>query len=257
MARTLTVRGGRAVPSTPHPSVRRVALAAAAATALLAGCGTSAARDIDAVPAAAQRTFATAAPTAAAAERSSQPDDGASAGPDAATALDRAASWAGTATYALRATSGTTATVTVTRSTSRVRVDVATGKQTSSLMSADAGWVACASTDRTTCVLVAAAGKPVPAAFDPGVGRLFTTALPQLATRASGLYPSGYLVASGDVPAAACVEVVAPDTGRYCVTEQGVLRRAKFPGGTLDLVSVSNAVDAARLVPPVTPTPLG
>jgi hypothetical protein len=124
-------------------------------------------------------------------------------------------------------------------------------------MSADAGWVACAKTDRTTCVLAAAKGKPVPAAFDPGVGRLFTTALPQLATRTSGLYPSGYLVASGDVPAAACVEVVAPDTGRYCVTEQGVLRRAKFPGGTLDLVSVSAAVDAARFAPPVTPTPLG
>lgn len=244
------------MPSTPHPSVRRVALAAAAASVLLAGCGTSAARDIDAVPAAAQRTFATAPATAAAAERD-QPDDGTSAGPDAATALDRAASWAGAATYTLRARTGTTATVTVTRSAARVRVDVTAGKQTSSLISADAGWVACAKTDRTTCVLAAPKGKALPAAFDPGVGRLFTTALPQMATRASGLYPSGYLVASGDVPAAACVEVVGPDTGRYCVTEGGVLRRAKFPGGTLDLVSVTDDVDAARFAPPVTPTPLG
>jgi hypothetical protein len=241
--------------SARHQSARRAVLAAAAAAVLLAGCGAAASR-IDAVPAAAQRTFASPEPTAAATENT-PPDDDTSAGPDAAAALDRAASWAGTATYTLRARAGTTATVTVTRSAARVRVDIAAGKQTSSLISADAGWVACAKTDRTSCVLAAAPGKPLPAAFDPGVGRLFTTALPQMATRATGLYPSGYLVASGDVPAAACVESVAPDTGRYCLTPDGVLRRAKFPGGTLELVSASDEVDAARFAPPVTPTPLG
>jgi hypothetical protein len=200
---------------------------------------------IDAVPAAGQ---APATQSAAPAER---PDV-----PSWDLAAANAQAWTGTATYDLRSRDGAQATVTVTRAADKVRVDVATDGLTSSVLSADAGWVACAVDDRTTCLTVAAPGAELPAAWDPGVGRLVATVVPELATRERGLYTDGYLVAGGGVAAAACAEVVAPDTGRYCVTDDGLLRRAKFTGGTLTLTDADTAVDAARFTPPANPTPL-
>lgn len=219
-------------------------LLALAAAALLAGCGQQGVR---AVVAAAERPVeATASPS---------PTYSADPVPQLAVALPAAASWSGTATYALRARGGTTAEVTVTRAADKVRVDVATGGTTSSLMTADAGWVACAQAE--TCVTVAPPGAALPDAWDPGVGRLLTTVVPSLAQRDRGIYADGYLVAGSGLPAAACVEVIAPDSGRYCVTEDGLLRRAKFTGGTLTLTAANPTADPARFAPPVAPTPLG
>jgi hypothetical protein len=81
--------------------------------------------------------------------------------------------------------------------------------------------------------------------------------VPGLKDRTTGMFSDGYLVAGAGLPAAACVEVVAPDTGRYCVTEAGLLRRAKFAGGTLVLTSATTDVDASLFTPPVAATPLG
>jgi hypothetical protein len=214
-----------------------------AALALLAGASAAGASQvtspIDAEPVAVQSPVADAAAT-----------------PDLAKALSNAKVWTGTATYSLRARSGERATVTVTRDGSRVRVDVAAGGLTSSVMTADAGWVACAASNRTTCVLVAAAGAALPAAWDPGVGRLLTDVVPGLADRAGGIYASGYMVAGAGLGAAACAEVIAPDTGRYCVSEEGLLRRAELTGGTLALTSHTGDADADRFTPPSKPTPL-
>jgi len=240
-------------------------VALAAAGLLLSGC---AGDGIDAVPAAAQLP-ATAAPDAvpsAAEPTEAEPTTSTPAGatptssaPRTAVALSAARTWSGTATYDLRARGGATGTVTVTRSGDRVRVDVATGGTTSSVMTADAGWVACLQGDEPTCVTVAAPGAALPAAWDPGVGGLLTSVVPGLGERERGFYPDGYLVAGAAGDAAACFEVVAPDTGRYCVTEAGLLRRAKFTGGTLSLTAAepTAAVDPARFRPPVAPTTIG
>lgn len=172
-------------------------------------------------------------------------------------ALTASRDWSGTAAYELRARGGPTGRVTVTRADDLLRVDVAVKGMTTSLMTAEQGWVACAQGEKPTCVTVAGPGEELPAAWDPGVGRIVSSVVPGLAARDRGTYGDGYVVASGDLPAAACVEVVGPDTGRYCVAESGVLRRAKFTGGTLSLLAQSDAADPARFVPAVAPTPLG
>ena len=182
-------------------------------------------------------------------------------GPRLDVALRSAAAWDGKATYQLVHQAGR-ADVTVTRLGDKVRVDVASGGGTSTLMTADVGAVACQATDRTTCVLAAPPGAPLPPAFDTGLGGLLFTSLPALTQPGSGLTDGGWLAAGRDaagqeLAAAACADVVAPKhVDQYCVTEAGLLVRARLEAGTLTLVTSSPDVDPAVFAPPVPAVPL-
>lgn len=238
---------------------RRPAMTGLILTALaLTGCQQSSGTTIEAAPVAAVATGAGSAPTGSPTTTAPRP------GPDLREALEAARDWSGTAVYRLEPRDDAPdASVTVVRSADRVRVDVAVGALTSTLMPAKQGWVACASTegsnekDRTTCVLAAGPDAELPAAFDPGVGRLMSSVVPGLSDRTAGRRDGGRLAARGDVAAAACVDVPGgKDGGEYCVTEDGVLRRASFPNGVLVLTSASAEVDPGAFTPPVEPTTL-
>lgn len=259
-------------PDDGRPGARRAVragLGVAVTAALLTGCGAAGsdgAGGLDAVPAAATSTPDAATTTTAAPTAAPGP-------PDWRAALRAATDWSGTAHYDVRARDGRRATATVARDGERLRVDVVTDGLVSTVLTTDTGWVACAGSGEDagdakdwTCVTVADAGTDLPAAWDPGVGRLVTQTVPGLATRDTGIWADGWIAggatadpadpadpANGTAP---CVEVVGEATGRYCVTESGLLRRAKFTGGVLSLVSSTSTVDDGTFVPPAEPVDL-
>lgn len=152
------------------------------------------------------------------------------------------------------------ATVRVYRLDSAYRVDVQRGRARSVLMTATQGLVSCQlEATRRTCLLVGKAGATPPRLFDPGVQRLFTSDLKALAA-GTGLTvtDAGVLPASGDLPAARCFEVEGPgvDAGEYCLSSTGVLRKAQFPSGTLELTRLSGPPSPKVFVPPARPVPL-
>lgn len=142
------------------------------------------------------------------------------------------------------------------------RVDVIVAGRTSLLMTTSAGAVSCQVTrPKTSCLLVAKPGKALPKLFDPGLERIFTTTLKALAADSGSLTvtSSGTLPATDRLPVAQCFTVsgTGVDPGEYCLTDDGVVRRAQFPSGTITLQSYGNAVSARNFVPPVKPTPVG
>ncbi len=152
------------------------------------------------------------------------------------------------------------ARVTIYRLDSSYRVDVARGGATSILMTTREGLVSCqVQGRRRTCLLVGDLGKPPPRLFDPGLQRLFTTDLAALA-RGTGLSvtASGTIPEDGALRAASCFRVAGSgvDPGEYCLTDTGVLRRAHFPSGTLELVELAGPPERSAFTPPVKPTPL-
>ena len=71
--------------------------------------------------------------------------------------------------------------------------------------------------------------------------------------------PAGVLPATGSLESATCYRVSGSgvaDPGEYCLTDAGILRRAQFPSGTLELTAVSGAPAASAFTPPAKPTPL-
>lgn len=256
-------------------------LVALAAVGLLAACAVAEASTAAPSELVAGAVAATGAPTSApdptdapdltAATDATDAADAAEAGTAEATAptlhvgprlrvgLRSAATWEGRATYRLQHETGQ-AEVTVSRLAGSVRVDVAAGGATSSLIGTDSGTVACQVTDRTSCLLVAAPGAPVPPAFDTGLGELLFTTVPGLADLSLGVSDDGWTGAGTDgagqpVAAAACAAVVSRDV-QYCVTEAGLVRRAVFAAGTLTLVSSVPDVDPAVFTAPVPAVPL-
>ncbi len=153
------------------------------------------------------------------------------------------------------------AKVTIYRLDSSYRVDVARKGATSILMTTKDGLVSCqVQGSRRTCLLVGDAAKPPPDLFDPGLQRLFTTDLVALA-RGEGITvtPAGILPATGSIGSATCYRVSGTgvaDPGEYCLTDDGILRRAQFPSGTLELTAVSGPPAASAFTPPAKPTPL-
>lgn len=256
-------------PDDGRPGARRAVragLGVAVTAALLTGCGAAGsdrAGGLDAVPAAATSTPDAAPTTTAASAAAPSP-------PDWRAALRAAADWTGTAHYDVRARDGRRATAAVARDGERIRVDVVTDGLVSTVLTTDTGWVACAGSGEDagdaedwTCLTVADAGADLPAAWDPGVGRLVAQTVPGLAARDTGIWGDGWIAGgSAADPAdpadetAPCVEVVGEATGRYCVTESGLLRRAKFTGGVLALVSSTSTVDDGAFVPPAEPVDL-
>ena len=152
------------------------------------------------------------------------------------------------------------ATVTIYRLASSYRVDVLRGKATSILLTTTEGLVSCqVQGSQRTCLLLGPVGQPPPQLFDPGLQRLFTTDLAAL-VRGDGLtvIPAGTLPAAGAIASATCFTVAGTgvDPGEYCLTDTGILRKAQFPSGTLELTKLSGPPDANVFTPPATPTPL-
>lgn len=152
------------------------------------------------------------------------------------------------------------ATVTIHRLASSYRVDVTRGGATSILLTTTEGLVSCqVQAGQRTCLLVGPVGEPPPTLFDPGLQRLFTSDLAAL-VRGDGLTvtPAGALPAAGPIASATCFAVAGTgvDPGEYCLTEAGILRKAQFPSGTLELTELAGPPDADVFTPPATPTPL-
>jgi len=167
-----------------------------------------------------------------------------------------------TATYALqRAGAGDpAATVTIYKLGASYRVDVARGGATSMLMSTAEGPVSCqVRGSRRTCLRVAGPGERPPRLFDPGVQRLVTDVL-EAVSRGDDLTVegAGTLTASDGRPPATCFRINGEgiDPGEYCLTEEGVPRRATFGSGTLELTELAPAPAQSVFRPPVRPTPL-
>jgi hypothetical protein len=66
------------------------------------------------------------------------------------------------------------------------------------------------------------------------------------------------LPADGPIASATCFRVAGTgvDPGAYCLTETGILRRAQFPSGVLELVELSGPPARRAFDPPAKPTPL-
>lgn len=150
--------------------------------------------------------------------------------------------------------------VTVYRLGSSYRVDVVRGTARSILLTAKAGLVSCqVEPARRTCLLVGGPGATPPKLFDPGLQRLFTS---DLAAFAAGVgltvTDTGLLPAAGALPAAHCFRVDGQgvDAGEYCLADSGILRKAQFQSGTLELTRLAGAPAPSAFVPPATPTPL-
>jgi hypothetical protein len=192
--------------------------------------------------------------------------------PDQLAALARAGLTASyTATYALEAT-GTPANsgiVTIRRTPNAYRVDIVSKGSDAFLVHNPRGTYSCEQKPGkpATCFTVAGAGKPIPAAFDAGVQKVFNTYLTTFADQASAYDVSivDAQPANGALPEADCFSVL-PGTdsptpqvaaGTYCFSGDGIPVHVVFPSGTLDLRSLAvETPDATFLVPPATPTPL-
>lgn len=216
-------------------------LAGALATvAALAGCGGPG------TPAAAP------APTPSATSATPADDAGARAA--------RAIGSTSTARYTLSATDGTTAQVVVARHGRELRLDLVHGSDADSLLlTADGAAVSCRTSGKApTCLRLAGPGQPLPPLLDPGLERVMTASLTYLAAGVATTRPTSSLPAAAQLPAAQCYDVtgIGQDAGTYCLSEDGLLRRAVFPSGTLDLVSLGPPPAAATFAPPVRPTPL-
>jgi hypothetical protein len=152
------------------------------------------------------------------------------------------------------------AVVTIYRLDTSYRVDVARKGATSILMTTKDGLVSCqVQASRRTCLLVGDAAKPPPKLFDPGLQRLFTTDLSAIADgQAITVTPAGVLPEAGSIGSATCYRVTGTgvDPGEYCLTDAGILRRAQFPSGTLELTALAGPPAASAFTPPAKPTPL-
>jgi hypothetical protein len=174
------------------------------------------------------------------------------------------------ATYAFHeASPDTTATVQVWHAEPSLRVDVVAGGTTATLLVTPTGSYSCSMTStKRSCLLVAAAGAPVPAPFDVAPANLFSADLRALATQTSSydVASAPALPAAGAVPAAQCFHVTdrasaaagRVPSGRYCFTTTGLLAAASYPSGnTVRVTSVQTATPSAgEFTPYAKPTPL-
>ena len=190
---------------------------------------------------------------------------------DALAALaEKGASASYTATYAFHQSSpDTTASVQVWRAAPSLRVDVVAGATTATLLVTQTGSYSCSMTGpKRSCLLVAAAGAPLPKPFDVAPANLFTADLRALAadSAAYDVKSAPSTPAAGQVPAAECFDVSphvsgspgAVPTGRYCFIAEGLLAAASYPSGnTVRLTTFQVATPApGQFTPYAKPTPL-
>lgn len=175
------------------------------------------------------------------------------------------------ATYSFhQASPDTTASVQVWRAEPSLRVDVVSGGTTATLLITTTGSYSCSITGaKRSCLLVAAAGQPVPKPFDVAPVNLFTADLRALATdtAAYDVRAAAPLPAQDAVPASQCFEVqpratgtpaTAVPAGRYCFIAAGLLSAATYPSGnTVRMTGYQTATPAPdQFTPYAKPTPL-
>ena len=176
------------------------------------------------------------------------------------------------ATYTFhQAAPDTTATVDVWRADPSLRVDVVSGSTTATLLMSPTGSYSCSiSRGKKACLLVAAAGQPVPKPFDVAPANLFTADLRSLATDSAAydVRAAPSLRAQGPVPAAQCFDVTSPaatpatgtsaPTGRYCFTTAGLLAAATYPSGNTVRMTAEQVATPGpeQFTPYAKPTPL-
>ena len=171
------------------------------------------------------------------------------------------------ATYRLQSSSSGAATVQVYRSPTALRLDIVSGGSRAVLVENVHGRYSCRiGGGERVCFRVADPGKALPPEFDPGLQRVFTTYLADLAANAEqyDVSPAAATDGSG-VPSGQCFAVKAGSesatqdkaiTGSYCLSDQGVVTKVSFPSGTLTLQKTGAAPTSEQLHPPVSPTPL-
>jgi hypothetical protein len=190
---------------------------------------------------------------------------------DALAALaEKGAAASYSATYSFHQISpDTTASVQVWRADPSLRVDVVAGGTTATLLVTSTGSYSCSiSGAKRSCLLVAAAGEPVPKPFDVAPANLFTADLRALAadSAAYDVRSAPSQPPAGSVPAAQCFDIAAHvsgatpvvPAGRYCFTTAGLLAAASYPSGnTVHLVSAESTTPAPdQFTPYAKPTPL-
>lgn len=181
------------------------------------------------------------------------------------------------ATYSFhQASPDSTASVQVWRADPSLRVDVVSGRTTATLLITTTGSYSCSITGaKRSCLLVAAAGQPVPKPFDVAPVNLFTADLRALATDTAAYdvraAPPSRVGETG--PAARCfdvkprVDVKSPTSGaqaapvpsgRYCFIAAGLLSAATYPSGnTVRMTGYQTATPAPdQFTPYAKPTPL-
>ena len=175
-----------------------------------------------------------------------------------------------TAVYALKpSTSSSAATVTIRRTPTAYRVDIVTKSSDAILVRNKLGTYSCDKQKgkNTICFYVARGGKPIPAAFDAGVQKVFGTYLTAFAQSAQ-LYDVTLVdarPAAGVLPEGRCFAVLpgprspqpAVAAGTYCFSSNGIPVHVAFRSGTLDITSLAIETPSPRLLlPPVEATPI-
>ncbi len=153
----------------------------------------------------------------------------------------------------------------------RFRLDVMTGRTTAVLVNGPRGVISCqivqpkkGRADKA-CFLVAKNPKRLPRLFDPQVQRLFrdTTRAISAAGKDLRVRRDGVWKAPRRLGPSECFAVKggAVDNGSYCYLSKpaptiGLLARAQFPSGKLEIRQVRNIRRDGLFRPPVRPTPL-
>lgn len=153
----------------------------------------------------------------------------------------------------------------------RFRLDVMRGRTTAVLVNARGGVVACqvfrpkkGRADKA-CFLVAKTPKRLPRLFDPQVQHLFRSTTRVLSRGSKGLkvHRKGTWKAPNGLGPSECFTVKGPavDNGTYCYLSRpgptiGLLARATFPSGRLEIRTVQKVRREGLFQPPVRPTPI-
>jgi len=153
----------------------------------------------------------------------------------------------------------------------RFRLDVTQGRSTATLVYGSRGVVSCQivrpkkGRAEKSCFLVARSPKGLPDLFDPEVQRLFFGATRTISSggRQLTVKRAGTWRAPHGLGPSECFVVKGKDvdSGTYCYLSRpaptiGLLARAVFPSGNLELRKVKNLRGKALFRPPVRPTPL-
>lgn len=153
----------------------------------------------------------------------------------------------------------------------RFRLDVMKGRTTAVLVNGPRGVISCqivkpkkGKADKA-CFLVAASPKGLPDLFDPQVQRLFRSTTRAISGGGKNMRVrrDGTWKAPGRLGPSECFAVKsgAVDNGTYCYLSKpaptiGLLARATFPSGKLELRDVRKVRREGLFRPPVRPTPL-
>lgn len=163
-----------------------------------------------------------------------------------------------TATYALtQGGNAGKADVAVSHTPDSLRLDISTPAGVATSITTPSGTVACQATGKAapTCLQAAGPGEDPPAAFNPGLRDVFTSALSDLG---DGFGTVEVLGTPTDTDAdALCGRVTGNDVpqGLYCLLPDGVVASANFTSGALKLTSQGAAPANATFAPLATPRP--